>query len=90
MYKGKEMNKMEPDFFIVNVASGQPSHERFNILKQYDFPVLNRESPVSKKMALEYLKKRANMPVSQRFASLNLLVYLSNLIDVDVIFLFLQ
>ena len=76
---------MEPDFFIVNVASGQPAHQRFNTLTQYDFPVLNRGPRITKKMALDYLRKKANLPAQKKFANFNFLVYLADLIDVDVI-----
>lgn len=44
MQEGKAVKNVEPSFFIVNVAHGHPAHGKdFNILKIYDFPVMNRD-----------------------------------------------
>jgi nuclear protein localization family protein 4 len=41
--EGKTVKEFEPDFFIVSLAHGQPKADKdYNILKNYDFPVLNR------------------------------------------------
>ena len=87
LYKGSTLSKIEPDFFIVNVASGQPSHTRFNILKKHDFPSLNRGQNVTKKIVIDYLKKYANQPTYLKYSNFNLLICLSNIIDVDVSFI---
>ena len=85
LYKGGNTTQIEPDFFIVNVASGQPSHDRYNILKNYDFPILNRTDQYpSKKQVINYLKKRGGSPTFVKFSNFNLLVYLSHLVDIDV------
>ena len=48
MQEGKPVKEVEPSFFIVSVAHGQPSHGKdFNVLKIYDFPTLNRDSPAT-------------------------------------------
>lgn len=88
LYKGSNTNKIEPDFFIVNVASGQPGHNRYNILKNYDFPVLNRtDQRPTKQQVVQYLKRRSGSPTHLKFSNFQLLVYLSHLIDIDVSFL---
>lgn len=41
--EGKTVKEFEPDFFIVSLGHGQPKTKKdYNILKHYDFPVLNR------------------------------------------------
>jgi len=46
--KGKNVKEFEPDFFIVSVAHGQPAHGNdYNILKLYEFPIANRDSPAT-------------------------------------------
>lgn len=42
LYQGKDVDQIEPDFFIVNVAHGQPLNNKFNVLLNYDFPTANR------------------------------------------------
>lgn len=85
LYKGSNTNKIEPDFFIVNVASGEPAHDRFNVLKNYDFPVLNRgEKYPTKQEVIQYLRKRSGLPTYEKYSNFQLLVCLSHLIDIDV------
>ena len=44
MQEGTTVKEVEPSFFIVSVAHGQPQHDKgYNIMKIYDFPVANRE-----------------------------------------------
>jgi hypothetical protein len=42
--EGAPVKEFEPDFFLVALASGQPNANniQFNILKRYDYPVMNR------------------------------------------------
>ena len=45
---GKNVKSFPPDFFLVSLAYGQPAETtKFNVMKFYDFPVKNRESPAS-------------------------------------------
>lgn len=45
--EGKTVKEFEPDFFIVSLAHGQPKSKKdYNIMKNYDFPVLNRLNKV--------------------------------------------
>jgi len=43
--EGKPAKKVEPEFFIVNVAHGRPKTSQFSIMKHADFPVENRNTP---------------------------------------------
>jgi nuclear protein localization family protein 4 len=42
--EGAPVKEFEPDFFLVSLAHGQPNENntQFNVLKRYDFPVMNR------------------------------------------------
>ena len=42
MVENKPATLIDPDFFIVNVASGMPKHNKFSTLKHQDFPIENR------------------------------------------------
>ena len=63
MQEGKAVKEVDPSFFIVSVAHGQPTHGKdYNILKISDFPVLNRDSPATRQEFTGYLKKYAAEP----------------------------
>jgi len=56
--EGKTVKEFEPDFFIVSLAHGQPKNKKdYNILKNYDFPPLNRNKKVSKADFKDYMKR---------------------------------
>ena len=46
IYEGKTVKEFEPDFFIVNVAHGYSPNANYNIIKLYDFPIENRNTPI--------------------------------------------
>lgn len=82
--EGKPAKEFEPDFFIVSLAHGQPkSQNDYNILKNYDFSVQNRGKKVERKDFKDYLKRHKSEPSQRRFANFHLLVYLSEMMDVD-------
>ena len=67
---GKYVKKFPPDFFLVSLAYGQPAeNSNFNVLKIYDFPVKNRESPASPAEFSGYMKKYAAEPSERMFAN---------------------
>lgn len=67
---GKNVKEFEPDFFIVSLAYGQPaSTTDHSILKIYDFPVKNRESPATPQEFSGYMKKYAAEPSERMFAN---------------------
>lgn len=42
MMESKIADKLEPEYFIVQLGHGTPLNDEFNILKVYDFPTENR------------------------------------------------
>jgi nuclear protein localization family protein 4 len=56
--EGKTAKEFEPDFFIVSLAHGQPKCKNdYNILKNYDFPPLNRAKLPTHRDFKDYLKR---------------------------------
>ena len=57
---GKNVKKFPQDFFLVSLAYGQPAETtNFSIMKIYDFPVKNRETPATPSEFSGYMKKYA-------------------------------
>ena len=54
-----------------------------DIMKIYDFPVKNRESPATPAEFTGYMKKYAAEPSERMFANFQLLLYISDLLDLD-------
>lgn len=82
--KGKTVKEFEPEFFIVSLAHGQPKEgQNFNIMKIYDFPVMNRDSPATMSEFKGYMKKYKAVDSNQRFACFQLLLYIAEVVDID-------
>ena len=84
--EGKPVKEFEPDFFIVNVAHGQPKIKKdYNYLKNYDFPVIARANKniVSKKEYKDYIAKHKKEASQRKFANFQLLIYLADAMDID-------
>ena len=82
--EGSPVTEIPPEFFVVNVAHGQPAHDNdFNVMKIYDFPVRNRDKPATPAEFTGYLKKYKSDPSERIFANFQLLVYSSELMDID-------
>lgn len=81
LLKGKLCEKVEPDFFIVNVAHGQSKHVRFNVLNNEGFPPANRKVPQRPADVREYLEKFKHLQSWKKFANFHLLLYLAKMID---------
>ena len=70
LQEGSPVTSVPPEFFVVNVAHGQPAHENdYNIMKSYDFPVRNRDSPATPAHFTGYLKKYSSDPTEKIFAN---------------------
>ena len=68
--EGVTVTEVDPDFFIVNVAHGQPAHTNdYNILKVYDFPAKNRDTPATPGDFSGYLRKYAADRTEKIFAN---------------------
>jgi len=84
LQEGTSVTEVAPEFFIVNVAHGQPSHGNdYNILKIYDFPTKNRGNPATPADFSGYLRKYSSDPTEKIFANFQLLIYLAELMDID-------
>jgi nuclear protein localization family protein 4 len=82
--KGKGVKEIEPEFFIVSLAHGQPQHGKdYNILKIHDFPAKNRDKPASQAEFSGYLKKYKAEKSERKFANFQLLLYVADLLDLD-------
>ncbi len=58
LLEGKAAKEFEPDFFIVQLANGQPRVKKdYTYLKNYDFPVLNRGVKHTKKDYGDYIRR---------------------------------
>ena len=67
---GKNVKSFPPDFFLVSLAYGQPAETtNFSVMKIYDFPVKNRESPATPSEFSGYMKKYAAEPSEKQFAN---------------------
>lgn len=83
--EGKPAKEFEPDFFIVSLANGQPKGNKdYNILKNYDFPPFNRsgKKAPNKKDFNDYIKRHKGEPSQRKFASLQLLLFLADMMDI--------
>ena len=84
LYQGKNVDQIEPDFFIVNVAHGQPKNTKFNILNGIDFPVSNRAKPQKPSDVADYFAKTKNLKSYERYANFHFLLYLAKIVDIQV------
>lgn len=67
---GKPVKAFPPEFFLVSLAYGQPADTtNFSVMKIYDFPVKNRESPATPAEFSGYMKKYAAEPSEKQFAN---------------------
>lgn len=67
--QGKNVKEIDPEFFIVSLAHGQPAHNKdYSVLKVYDFPAANRGAPATQAEFKGYLKKYKSLPSEKRFA----------------------
>lgn len=79
------MAQIEPDFFIVNVAHGQPKNTKFNVLTNSDFPAANRKRPQKPSDVRDYLRKYKGLKSYEKYANFQLLLYLAKLVDIHVL-----
>jgi len=40
--QNKPVKEIEPDFFVVNIAHGEPLSNKYSLMKMFDFPIENR------------------------------------------------
>lgn len=80
LYMGKNVDQIEPDFFIVNVSYGQPKSNRCNVLVNADFPPANRPENQRNDNVRDYFRKY-RMKGFQKFANFQLLLYIAKTRD---------
>jgi hypothetical protein len=85
--EGAPVKEFEHDFFLVSLAHGQPNENntKFNIMKRYDFPVMNRfgKKPTPNDFR-SFMQGTKNMKNSfERFSCFQALIYLSEMLDID-------
>lgn len=80
LYQNSQVEKIEPDFFLVNIASGQPKSNKFNVLTNYDFLPENRPEPQSVNIVRDYFRKYKTRGY-QKYANFHLLLYLAKMFD---------
>lgn len=84
--EGKSVKQFDPEYFIVNVANGQPKEiQDHNILKNYDFLAQNRQVRPNKNDMKNYIKAHKSDKSSKKFANFQFLLYISKELDVDTV-----
>lgn len=76
------MTEFDLEFLLVKVASGASSSNKFAILKNNEFPVLNR-GKVKKNVLKEYIKANFRKNTTVKYGDLNLLIVIAELIGVE-------
>jgi len=86
LYQGKSVDTIEVDFFLVNVNSGQPKNENYDIMNSLEFPVENRPNrPQKQEDGLNYLSHTRVLRSLQKYANLHLLLFMAKRIDINVV-----
>lgn len=79
------MKEFDPDFFLVSLAHGQPNENntQFNILKRYDYPVMNRFGNKANQQDLQkfLMSSKAMKNSSDRFACFQFLLHIADVMD---------
>lgn len=85
--EGAGVTEFESDFMIVSLAHGQPNENntQFNILKRYDYPVMNRfGKEQTQNDFTSFLRGSKGLKTRhERFACFNFLLHLCKVMDVD-------
>lgn len=83
LVEGKASKKVAPDFFIVRLNDTVPKKVR-SMFKHATFPRENRHPPQRRDDIKNYFKRRdKSEPSWSRFADFHLILYLSQIIDID-------
>ncbi len=85
LQKGKMVDNVETDFFIVNIAHGYPKDNKFTILNDNGFLPANRKDKQKPSMVRDYLRKHKGQKSYQKYANFHLLLYLSKMIDIHTV-----
>lgn len=85
--EGAGVTDFENEFMIVSLAHGQPNENntQFNILKRYDYPVMNRFGKDQTKSDFStFLRNSKGLKTNfERFSCFQFLLHLCKVMDVD-------
>lgn len=81
-YQKKMVDKIDPDFFIVNVAHGEPRNTNHNILDNTGFTPANRLIHPTPQELKKYINDRRHLKSYQRYANFHVLLYLAKMFDI--------
>lgn len=79
---GKAVSEFDIEFLLVKVASGASSSNKFAILKNNEFPTLNR-GRVKKIVLKDYLKANMRKHPLVKYGDLNLLMVIGELLGIE-------
>lgn len=85
LYKGKLIDEIPPDFFIVNIAHGQDKEKIHRVMNGKLFSPSNREKITRGKDAKDYFMKNKGLKSFKKYANFQLLLYLSKIIDIHTV-----
>lgn len=83
---GKTVQKFDPEYFIVNLANGQPKEMKdSNILKNYDFLAQNRRMRPNRNDLKNYIRAHKSDASTKKFANFQFLIYIAKELDIDTV-----
>lgn len=69
---------------LVSLAHGSPSHNKFSILKNYDFPFINRTNKaITQEDVTNFLRANKAKPAAVKYSSFHLLIMIAKMLDID-------
>lgn len=84
--EGKTVSEFEPEFFIVQLANGQPKESKdYSILRNYDFLAQNRQFKPNKNDLKDYFRANKSEANPKKFANFQFLLYLVRMLDIDTV-----
>lgn len=84
LVEAKPATDVEIEFMLVKLNNGMPKHNKFSILKNYDFARFNRKQHPNRQDLQTYLKRYRNRSQFERFANFQLLLYIARELDIHV------
>lgn len=80
---GSPQAEVDHEFFLVSINYGQPKTNKFSILKNYEFPPMNRKTGASRDDLKKYMAKYGRKPLLEVYSNFQLLLYLGREMDID-------
>jgi nuclear protein localization family protein 4 len=84
--EGKTVTDFDPEFFIVQIANGQPKESKeYTLLKNYDFLAQNRQFKPNKSDLKNFIRGTQSEENPKRFANFQFLLYIVKMLDIDTV-----